>query len=75
MWPQAKTTSVSRDLKEVPRGSTVDTIVVMASLLRKAVTDLCPKMTLGECMGDTFIWIRMEAACCASTERSDGFKG
>ena len=25
-------------------------------------------------MGDTFIWIRMEATCCVSTEQSDGFK-
>ena len=53
---------------------TVDTIAVAESLLRKAVTERCPKMTLGECMGDTFIWIRTEATCCVSTERSDGFE-
>ena len=41
---------------------------VFESVLRKVGTDLCPKMMVGEHVGDTFIWTRTDATCWVSTE-------
>ena len=65
---------MSRDPKGSPKGCTVDTRAVFESALLKAVTDLCPKMMVGERLGDTFISNRTDAACCVRSDLRGGFK-
>ena len=54
LWPPASTTSLSKDQKGAPKGCIVDTRAVFELVLWNAVTDLCPKMLVGDHLGDTF---------------------